>query len=132
MRKMFKFVFYLVWISLTVIIVLFFLSMAAYRLNRYYKIKTIREFVIQIESPNSKSILTIYQRGGNSIVHLLTPLEFECSNEFGITSFTEEIKMGHIYRNSESNKPDVFWEDDMSGSVEFGSYPSVDFSCKTE
>lgn len=99
-------------------------------LLKEYKINTISELVYLNHSTSKNATLKIFQRGGDSIVSLTTPMEVVCYNNGSITKTRHYVKMGHIYKNGNSEGINVAWNDEENGGiVSFGSRRPISFVC---
>lgn len=118
----------------TIILVLFLiilLILISSSLYREYKINTISDFIYMNNSGSKNSTLKIFQKGGDSIVSVTTPMDVVCYSNGSITTGRHYVKMGHIYKNKNGNGINVTWNaEENGGIVSFGSRPPISFTCK--
>ena len=95
------------------------------------RIETMRELVLEVNSPNKISNLKFYQIGGEQEIWFTTPIEIECSNVYGTETLRRDLKNGHMIRETKQRSLDVKWnEDETGGVIQVWKNGPFEFSCK--
>lgn len=114
-------------------IILIFVGMYySFWIARVIRIETRRELVFEVDSPNNLSNFKIYRRGGKQEIWFSTPMEIECSNNFGSITKRIDLKNGHLIEREKDNQIVIQWNEEENGG-NFHNYKNipVDFFCKS-